>query len=240
MSTIKYFWHKSGRLINKLSTWFYLFFKPSERSWQITNRTIVLAGTLFILALLFSNVLAIATVERGLGFLVMVLFTMLIGLVSFLAFQLLIQLPKSTRLVLSLFVPFLVSMLMVIWHSGTFVVVGITLLCCCLTISALIAFKESAKPVKQQKRVLTFLFVGLLGTVVIAYQFFASQERPNKLHDAYVMSDQTLDISNPNTGGPHNVDFLTYGSGNDRHRSEYAHDVTIKTFPILDMPTLEH
>jgi hypothetical protein len=229
MTTIKHLWHKSGCLINKFGTWFGVFFKPSERSWQITNRTITIVGTLFILAILFSNILAIATVERGLGFLVMVLFMMLIGFVSFLALQLLIQLPKRTRLVLSLFVPFLVAMLMAFWNTGTFAFVSATLLFFCLTVSSLIALKESTQPVKQQKRVLTFLLVGLIGTGVITYQLVVSQDRPNKLHDAYVMSDQTLNISNPNTKGPHVVDFLTYGSGHDRHRPEYAADVTIKT-----------
>jgi hypothetical protein len=229
MSTIKRIWTNTGRLTKSFGTWFSGFFKPSERSWQVANRTIAFVGTLFILAIFFSNILAIVTFERGLGFLVMVLFMMLIGLVSFLALQLLIQLPKKTRLVLSLFAPFLVAMLMAFWNSGTFVFVGVTLFCFCLTICTLVALKESTQPLKQQKRVLTFLMVGLLGTCVIFYQLFASQDRPNKLHDAYVLSDQTLDIANPNTKGPHNFEFLTYGSGNDRHRSEYAENVTIKT-----------
>jgi len=229
MSTINQIWHNSGRLINKVGTWFGVFFKPSERSWQVTNRTITLVGMLFILAIFFSNIFAIATIERILGFLVMVAFMMLLGLVAFLSVQLMIKLSKRTRLVLSLFVPFMVAMLLPFWNSGTFVFVGVTLLFFCVTVSSAIALKESTQPVKQQKRVLTFLLIGLVGSSVICYQFFASQERPNKLHDVYVMSDQTLDISNPNAKGPHDVDFFTYGSGNDRHRPEYADGVTIKT-----------
>jgi dienelactone hydrolase len=229
MSTISHFWHKTGRLINDIATWFTVFFEPSQRSWQITNRTITVLGALFILAILFSNILAIATVERNLGFLAMLAFIMLIGLVSFFALQLLIKLPRRTLLVLALFVPFIVVMLLPFWNLGTYVFVGVTLLSLCLVVSSLIALKENTQPVKQQKRVLTFLLIGLVGTSVIGYQLFASQERPNKLHDAYVMGDQTLDISNPNAKGPHSVEFFTYGSGNDRHRPEYAEDVTIKT-----------
>lgn len=229
MLTINQVWYKSVSLINNVGNWFSIFFKPSERSWQITTRTIIVVGTLFILAILFSNILAIATLERSLGFLVMVAFMMLIGLVAFLSLQLLIKLSKTTRLVLSLFVPFMVAMLLPFWNSGTFFVVGVTLLFLCLTVSCLVALKETTQPIKQQKRVLTFLLIGLVGSSSISYQFFASQDRPNKLHDAYVMSDQTLDISNPNAIGPHKVDFFTYGSGNDRHRPEYAQDVDIKT-----------
>jgi hypothetical protein len=171
-------------------------FKPPERSWQITNRTITLVGVLFILAIFFSNILTIATIERSLGFLVMVVFMMLFGLVAFLSVQLLLKLSKRTRLVLFLFVPFMVAMLLPFWNSGTFVFVGATLLSICVTVSSAVALKESSQPMKQQKRVLTFLLIGLVGSSVICYQFFASQERPNKLHDAYVMNDQTLDISN--------------------------------------------
>ena len=229
MLTINQVWYKSVSLINNVGNWFSIFFKPSERSWQITTRTIIVVGTLFILAILFSNILAIATLERSLGFLVMVAFMMLIGLVAFLSLQLLIKLSKTTRLVLSLFVPFMVAMLLPFWNSGTFFVVGVTLLFLCLTVSCLVALKETTQPIKQQKRVLTFFLIGLVGSSSISYQFFASQDRPNKLHDAYVMSDQTLDISNPNAIGPHKVDFFTYGSGNDRHRPEYAQDVDIKT-----------
>jgi dienelactone hydrolase len=229
MSTINPLWHKTGRLIKKIATWFTIFFKPSKRSWQITNRTITLVGTLFILTILFSNFLAIATIERSLGFLVLLAFMMLIGLGAFLALQLLIKVPKRTRLVLALFVPFMVGMLLPFWSSGAYVFVGVTLLCLCITIGSLVTLKESTQPVKQQKRVLTFLLIGLVGSSVIGYQFFGSQDRPNELHDAYVMSDQTLDISNPNAKGPHSVDFFTYGSGHDRHRSEYAESVAIKT-----------
>jgi dienelactone hydrolase len=229
MLSLNHYWHKIARLVKKCATWFSLFFKPSERSWQITNRVIIVVGTSFILALLFSNILAIATIERSIGFLVMLVFMMLIGLGSFLAVQLLIKLNRSTRLVLSLFVPFIVAMLLPFWNSGTFVFVGVILVSICLTVSSLIALTESTQPVKQQKRVLTFLLIGLAGTSVICYQLFASQERPNKLHDAYVMSDLSLDIPNPGAIGPNSVEFLTYGSGNDRHRPEYAENVTIKT-----------
>jgi hypothetical protein len=229
MPTIKYLWREISRLFNTIATWLAVFLRPSERSWQITNRTITLVGVVFILAILFSNILSIATVERSLGFLAMLAFMMLIGLSAFLALQLLFKLSKRTRLLLALFVPFMVAMLLPFWNSGTYTFVAVTLLSICLTASSLFALKENALPMKRQKRVLTFLLIGLVGTGVIGYQFFASQGRPNELHDAYVMNDLTLDISNPNAKGPHNVEFFTYGSGNDRHRPEYAKDVAIKT-----------
>jgi hypothetical protein len=229
MSDIRHLWSKTCELTKIGLTWFSVFFKPSEYAWQITSRTIAVVGALFILVMLFSDILAIATFERGLGFFVLLAFMMLVGLVAYLALQLLTKFSKSTLLVVSLFVPIMLAMLYGFWGTGTFVFVGLTLLCLCLLISSLLILNKSSRPLIKQKRVLTFFLVGLFGSGVIGYQVLISQDRPNPLHDDYVMLDKTIDIANPNTKGKYNIEFFTYGSGNDLHRVEYAESVTIKT-----------
>jgi dienelactone hydrolase len=53
---------------------------------------------------------------------------------------------------------------------------------------------------------------------------------------ATVLSQQTIDAPNPAMRGPQAVKFLTYGSGTDKQRAEYAGGVAIKTKTVDASP----
>lgn len=71
--------------------------------------------------------------------------------------------------------------------------------------------------------------VGLSGGIFMAVQPISN---PNPWLDQVIRKDQTLSLPDPGQPGQYDVDAFTYGSGTDKHRTEYTEDVRYVTSSV--------
>jgi len=78
----------------------------------------------------------------------------------------------------------------------------------------------------------TSLFLLALSLIIVAasaYGLFGPVANPNPHLADFQLKDGTLPLPNPGEPGPYEVRYLTYGSGKDLHRPEYAAEASFTT-----------
>jgi len=86
---------------------------------------------------------------------------------------------------------------------------------------------QTVQPAKGRIAAIGYLLVGVLGLGFALYSVFSEKSIANPALVNYQLEDKTLDLPNPGLAGDYAVKTLTYGSGQDLHRDEYASEVTV-------------
>ncbi len=125
------------------------------------------------------------------------------------------------------------------------VVLGIIVFCSLLGAGLWVLVRGSWPKLTAVRRVITLvgLVLGLAGTLGGAYGLWLYDGTPASLPpNAAALSSvpvKPLALPDPSQPGPYIVQTLTYGSGQDRHRPEYAAGADLLTEPVDGSPFLD-
>lgn len=200
---------------------------PSGTAWHGATIGVCVMAAFFLVAFFASYFLQDFTFQKLPAFILPLAATFLFGALIVLVLGLIGRLPGQYRLLLFMFLPFV----MLIVASGDFlqrVIFTAVLILIASSIGAGIAVvrRDGFRPRQQRVSMATFA-LGVLGLIAGLYAIFSDKESHNPLLDDYVLTDRTLDLPNPGLPGDHNVLTLTYASGTDEHRPEYGADATL-------------
>jgi hypothetical protein len=195
---------------------------PSEAAWHGASVGVYVLATALVLAFFTVYFVQDFTLQKLPAFLVQIGALFLLGVLALLAFRYIAKLAPSYRFALFILAPFII----VVFAPGDerqSAVFGTVLILIASFIGAGIAVlrKDGFEPSKQ-KVTLAITALGIGGLLVGLYATFSDKDSANPLLDGYVLEDRTLDLPNPGLPGTHDVLTLTYGSGQDKRRSEYG------------------
>ena len=200
---------------------------PSRTAWRGATIGVCLLVTFLLVAFFASYFIQDFTFQKLPAFVMPVGVLFLSGALVLLLLRLIGYISGQYRLALFVFSPFVVlivapgSMLQRIGFASALILIA-------SFIGAGIAVMRSGdfRP-RQQRVTMSVLALGVVGLIAGLYAVFSDKDSHNPLLDDYVLADRTLDLPNPGLPGDHNVLTLTYGSGNDKHRSAYGADATL-------------
>jgi len=195
---------------------------PSEAAWHGASVGVYVLATALLLAFFAVYFMQDFTLQKLPAFLVQIGVLFLLGVLALLVFHYIGKLAPSYRFALFVLAPFII----VVFAPGDekqSAVFGTVLILIASFIGAGIAVlrKDGFEPARQ-KVTLAITALGIGGLLVGLYATFSDKDSANPLLDGYVLEDRTLDLPNPGLPGTHDVLTLTYGSGQDKRRSEYG------------------
>jgi pimeloyl-ACP methyl ester carboxylesterase len=226
---VKALWHRAV-----------LALTPSGIAWSGAATGIVVLGTGLIFLFLLTGLLQNFAVQKVPAFVVLIGVLALLGIAVMLVAAIIMRLPFRYRLALALFAPFI--LIAVFPGDVTSRLSGGAMLI--LTVSLLGAgiavFRQAGFRPREQKVTLTAAVLGFGGLLGGAYVVFSDFESANPALDGYVLEDRTLDLSNPGLPGEYEVVTLTYGSGKDLHRKEFAEEVDVVSRRVDGTPFIDN
>ncbi len=200
---------------------------PSEAAWHGASVGIVVLFTVLVLAYFGVYFVQDFTLQKIPAFLIQIGTLFLLGVLALLVYHYIGKLSSSYRFALFVLTPFVI-LVFAPGDETQSVVFGVTLVLIATFIGAGVAVlrSEGFQPTTQ-KITLAITAIGIGGLLIGLYAIFSDKNSANPLLDAYVLQDKTLDLPNPGLPGTDDVLTLTYGSGQDKHRSEYGADADL-------------
>jgi len=200
---------------------------PSDVAWRGALIAVQLVATLVLAGFVATEVAPDFSMQKLGASAVTVGALLALGAIGLLAFTLLKRLPHVYRAVFFLVAPLIVLFMAPAedWR-GLALPFVLLLLASVIGGSFLVLWRSGWQPRRHTMAVLGLL-LGLSGLAIGLFAIFSDKEPANPLLTAYQLEDRTLAIENPGLPGKHAVQTWTYGSGKDRHRSEYATAATM-------------
>ncbi len=203
-------------------------------------------GLFWTTAILFILFVSLSTRAMGdlwilLLFIIISVALILIALLVNLLIRRLHLFPKILKIALIICVPVL---FMALSGEALYVLVfSLTSLLIGAAISVL--YKTTFNRLTTPKKVITILglLMGISGIAMAIIHYIPKGIETDPITNAAQLSANkipALDISSPATHGSFTVKTLTYGSGNDKHRSEFSTDVSIKTDVVNGVAFLDN
>ena len=157
----------------------------------------------------------------------------LAGLAVLLVVGLLARLRLRYRTALLLVAPVTAVMLMVIWDKKG-MAIGLLLLMAgvSLTAGSAVSLLRGRAGRGRGYGTMTFLALGLASLLVVVVGVWAPLKEPNPALAGYRLAGPTLDLPDPSKPGPCKVRYLTYGSGADRYRPEFAGKASFRSHAV--------
>ena len=208
--------------LKQAARWIVRVCTPSEAAWSGATWALLA----FWAFLIVSFLLAYVAPHAGLGNFVGVLATFgafaLIGLGVVLLASLIARLRWRYRLALALALPPALMFLMSMWAAkGMAIAAGLLVLGLSLTAGAAAGLAGRVRT-RRPHGALAFLTVGLVALAVLTVGLLRTPKDPNPALAHYRLAGATLDMPDPGKPGSYKVRYLTYGSGTDRYRPEFA------------------
>lgn len=205
---------------------------PSEIAWRGAARAILLLALLMFLALLLTQVIPDFSWQKLLAVFVIIAALLLAGSLSLLLIKIILKLPPNFRATLFIVSPVVVFLLMPVGGTGGPVLAAALLLMVALAGASIAVLRKVGFKPRTQKVTLTCLFASVLILAGGLYALYGPTETANPSLVDYHLGDQTLNLPDPGAPGPYPVMTLTYGSGTDRHRPEYAGEADVVTASV--------
>jgi len=195
---------------------------PSEAAWHGASVGVYVLATALVLAFFTIYFMQDFTLQKLPAFLVQIGALFLLGVLALLVLRYIGKLAPSYRFALFVLAPFII-LVFAPGDEKQSAVFGTALILIASFIGAGIAVlrKDGFEPARQ-KVTLAITALGIGGLLVGLYATFSDKDSANPLLDGYVLEDRTPDLPNPGLPGTHDVLTLTYGSGQDKRRSEYG------------------
>jgi dienelactone hydrolase len=210
--------------------WVKRFVTPSDKAWAGATKALVILGVLYILSTVLFNLLPYFSKEKLMGFSVSYLWIAGMAVGTYFLVHIAKRMPNGFRFAALLLLLYPFFMMGGIWGStGSAIFVGTVALSTLFIFGSIPALFEDGFKVGGRKKAMLFFMLGLFGAGTVINTMWADTSPVNLAIKGYQLADNTLDLSNPGVPGDMAVQFLTYGSGTDKHRPEYGADVTLKT-----------
>jgi hypothetical protein len=204
---------------------------PSDAAWAGATWALVAFWGVLIVSFLLHDVLPRFSIAKLAGLIGFFGLLAVIGLGAVLLVRLLSLLRPRYRLALALALPPAVLFLMAVWDKKG-MAIGAVLLLVGLSLTA-----GAAAALMQRRRArpyatLVFLALGItaLGVLVVGVVWTPKDPNPTLAH--YRLAGTTLSLPDPGKPGPYKVRYLTYGSGTDRYRPEFAARATWRSHDV--------
>lgn len=209
------------------------FCTPSATAWTAAS-VALLAFWAFLFLSFFADTIAPAfswVQVAGLSLMFMALGVT--GLLALLLVGLLAHLPLRYRAALLAVGPVCALMLLSIWDKKG-LAVGFVLLMAGLSLTAGSAASLLRRRAGRGRAygAITFLGVGVALLLALVVGIWAPLKEPNPALATYRLAGTTLDLPDPGKPGPYPVTYLTYGSGVDRRRPEFAGQVSFRSHAV--------
>ncbi|TNE37016.1 MAG: hypothetical protein EP347_09285 [Alphaproteobacteria bacterium] len=205
---------------------------PSIAGWKGATRALWLLWAGLILMLLVTDIWAKGSTSRLIGFGAFVVAMAVISFVTAMALRIISAIRPSyrTAFLFALLPSTLLGLLVGGMPGGLFFALYLI-----LTVSFLFGSWAALRNGQGQlSRIYTFVFLaaGAAMAAGLIYMAMKPVEPLNPTLENYTLEDLTLPLADPGAKGSYAVSTFTYGSGEDRHRPEYAEGVRFKTQAI--------
>lgn len=203
--------------------------RPSAAAWKGASRAFQILAAVMVLGLMAADVLPDVTLENLVGYAVMILALLVIGLGAYLVLGLIVVLPVAYRRTVLLLTPSVLVILMIGagLKGGLMSFAGLLFLTAFAggATASLAAGGGALRSRKTWTALGLALFLLAAGLVVL----FGPRDDANPALAGFELEDRTLDLEDPAAPGPYNVRTLTYGTGEDRYRPGYGAEVDVRS-----------
>jgi dienelactone hydrolase len=199
---------------------------PSDAAWSGAAWGLIGFWAFIFLSFLLHDVVPDFAVGKLAGLAAMLGALVLAGLGALLALRVLNLLRPGYRLGLALALPLTAMVLINVWdNKGGAIATALLIVGVSLIAGAGTALVRRGRPGRPYGSVV-FLALGVLSLSALVVGMARAPKDPNPAYASYQLAGATLEFPDPGQPGPYKVRYLTYGSGADRHRPEYAGKAT--------------
>jgi dienelactone hydrolase len=209
------------------------FLTPSDAAWQGARIGLLLLFAGYVVHYLRSVIVPDFWIGKLTAALVVFLLSVLTGFLCFVVIRWLNHLPRNILATLLTVTPLLLVTTVITTNflAGGLIYLLLVVTVCGLCGSLTVLFKSGLAQIRSA-RIITPLVISLSLLAMGGYRIFFYAP-PLNVHLAhYRLPDKTLDLPRPDAVGEYTVKQATYGSGLDRHRSEFANLTQWKTEPV--------
>ena len=204
--------------------------KPSGFALVGVKYSFIVLAALQVIWLFISSLLPDLWPGLVASIIVFVALFILVGWLSVLALKLINSIHATLRNTILVVTPISIFMLMPAAGAKGGIILLVTLMLIVGLLGGVLAIliNQGVKGILHWK---SYLAMGLCVSLItgLSITLWGEKDSLNPLLDEYQLVNKTLELPNPGEKGNYQVNFLTYGSGNDKRREEYASQVDIKT-----------
>ena len=228
------------RIYRRLVAFFkklFLFLKPSATAMRGASYGVLVVFALILISMGLPYLPHVGFTTVFLIVLLTATLAVLTGLLANLLLKLLSKIPAFFRFALFAALPLALFSFMKSSQAGFSMYAYFVVFSAFAGGALWVILRKELKLTKPGKKILTLALgvAGLAGLITVTYwlvQPGSEVEMPEiaALKGEYMPAQ--IESDDPGTKGTYKVSFLSYGSGKDLSRSEYAEDVAIKTTPV--------
>lgn len=210
---------KVGRILKNL--------KPSPLAWRGASDGVLSVGLIVVCLFFYFTNIANFSFQKLPAFFAWVGFPALLGMLVLFGASTLMSLPRRFRICVALIAPILCLAVFPGPDTTGFIAgAGVILAFSLIGGGSGILVSTGFNFTKHRLAVAAILVGGGILAVGL-YAVFSDKDISNPALSAYALEDRTLPLANPGLVGNYDVGYLTYGSGNDIRRREFAEDVDL-------------
>jgi len=209
--------------------WLQRVFLPSDSAWTAAAYALLTLWGMLLVSFIFSDGATEITWESTLGL------TGLFGLMALASVALLLTtwllgaLKLRYRAALLLCLPPIALVLMLSWGAKGLIALPVFVMTVSLLFGAGAALIRPGIPRSRRMGAWVFFAVGVALAGLLGFGLLKPAPELNAALSGYHLRGHTLEPRDPSKPGPYGFKILTYGSGVDRHRPEYAGGVAFQT-----------
>ena len=215
--------------LKSVGTWFRRVFSPTDSAWTAATFSLLTLWGLLFASFLFSDGATVFTWETMLGLAALFGLMALASVALLFTAWLLGALKLRFRAALLLCLPPISLVLLVSWGAKGLIALPLFVMTVSLLFGAGATLIRPGVPRSRRIGARVFFAFGVALAGLSAYGLLKPAGELNSALSAYHLRGHTLDLRDPGKPGPYGVKILTYGSGVDRHRPEYAGGVAFRT-----------
>ena len=209
--------------------WLRRVFSPSDSAWTAAAYALLILWGLLLGSFIFSDGAMASTWESILGLTVLFGFMALASLALLFTVWLLGALKLRYRAALLLCLPPISLVVLLSWGPQGLIALPVLVIAISLVVGAGTALIRRGIPRSRRMRAWVFFALGVALAGLLAFGMLKPSPELNAALSGYHLRGRTLDVRDPGKTGPYGVKIFTYGSGVDRHRSEYAGGVAFRS-----------
>jgi hypothetical protein len=212
--------------------WLRRVFSPSDSAWTAAAYALLTLWGLILASFFFSDGATQFTWESMLGLIGLFGLMALASVALLLTAWLLGALKLRYRAALLLCLPPISLVILLSWGSKGLIALPVFVITVSLLFGAGAALIRPGIPRSRRIGAWVFFAVGMGLAGLSGYGLLKPAPELNAALSGYHLRGQTLNLRDPSKPGPYGVKIFTYGSGVDRHRTEYAGGVAFRTKPV--------
>jgi hypothetical protein len=209
--------------------WLRRRFSPSDTAWTAASYALLTLWGLLLVSLFFGDGAAGVTWESALGLAAIFGLMAAVSVALLLIGWLLGALKLRYRAALLLCLPPISLVLYLCWGAKGLMGVPVLVITLSLLLGAGAVLIRPGIVGSRRTGAWVFFAVGVVLAGLSAYVLLKPAPELNPALTAYHLRGRTLDLRDPGKPGPYGFKVFTYGSGDDRHRPEYAGGVAFRT-----------